>query len=134
MKPIIKIPLVSILFSFVGLTSCQEGTEHHNVSERMVRLSKIEVYPEYLDDYLKFASEVGRTSVKEEKGVITLYSVQEQKNPCLITILEIYADTAAYRSHIASEHFQKYKKGTLHMVKSLELVDCNPLVPEMKIK
>ena len=29
-------------------------------------------------------------------------------------------------------HFQKYKKGTLHMVKRLALLDHNALVPELK--
>ncbi|MBD5219370.1 MAG: antibiotic biosynthesis monooxygenase, partial [Bacteroidales bacterium] len=40
----------------------------------------------------------------------------------------------AYRSHIASEHFQKYKQGTLHMVDSLLLDDVTPLNPNNKIK
>ncbi len=34
---------------------------------------------------------------------------------------------------IASPHFHKYKQGTLHMVKSLELCDQNPLNPESKL-
>lgn len=29
-------------------------------------------------------------------------------------------------------HFQKYKKGTLHMVKRLALLDHDALVPELK--
>ena len=51
-----------------------------------------------------------------------------------ITILEIYADRAAYESHLKTAHFQKYKQGTLEMVKDLELVDVSPLVPGLKIK
>ena len=47
----------------------------------------------------------------------------------MITILETYASKAAYESHIASEHFQKYKQGTLHMVKSLVLSDQTLLNP-----
>ena len=30
--------------------------------------------------------------------------------------------------------FQKYKQGTFEMVQSLELVDSDPLIPELKIK
>ena len=44
-----------------------------------------------------------------------------------IRILEIYKNEEAYKNHIASKHFQKYKKGTLNMVKSLELVDTYQL-------
>lgn len=37
------------------------------------------------------------------------------------------------RSHVASEHFQKYKQGTLHMVKTLVLSDQTPLNPANRI-
>ena len=35
--------------------------------------------------------------------------------------------------HIASEHFQRYKLETLHMVKSLILSDQTPLNPANKL-
>lgn len=95
----------------------------------IVRLSKIEVRPEYLDEYMAFAAEVGEVSLRTEPGVLTMYAVSERENPCRITILETYASRAAYEKHIASAHFQKYKQGTLHMVRSLELVDQTPLNP-----
>lgn len=47
-----------------------------------------------------------------------------------IRILEIYASEEAYQSHLKTEHFQKYKQGTLHMVKSLRLPTMQPLDPE----
>lgn len=99
----------------------------------IVRLSKIEVYPEHLEEYMKFAAEVGETSLRTEPGVLTMYAVSEKDNPCKITILETYASKEAYDKHIASEHFQKYKKGTLHMVKSLQLTDQIPLNQANKI-
>lgn len=98
-------------------------------SDAIVRLSKIEVYPQYLEEYMKCAAEVGEVSLRTEPGVLTMYAVREKKNPCMITILETYASQKAYEQHIASEHFQKYKKGTLHMVKSLILSDQEPLNP-----
>ena len=102
-------------------------------ADGIVRLSKIEVYPQYLDEYMKYAAEVGEISLRTEPGVLTMYAVQEKENPCNITILETYASQEAYRSHIASEHFQKYKQGTLHMVKSLVLSDQTPLNPANQI-
>ncbi len=99
----------------------------------IVRLSRIEVYPQYLDEYMNMATEVGATSLRTEPGVLTMYAVADKNNPCLITILETYASQDAYKSHIDSPHFQKYKQGTLHMVKSLELSDQTPLNPNSKI-
>ena len=57
-------------------------------SDGIVRLSKIEVRPEYLDAYLKYATEVGEISLRCEPGVLTMYAVREKENPCRITILE----------------------------------------------
>lgn len=98
-------------------------------ADGIVRLSKIEVYPECLEEYMKYATEVGEVSLRTEPGVLTMYAVSEKENPGRITILETYASQEAYKSHIASEHFQKYKQGTLHMVKTLVLSDQMPLNP-----
>lgn len=98
-------------------------------SDGIVRLSKIEVYPQYLDEYMKYAAEVGEVSLRSEPGVLTMYAISEKEKPCLVTILETYASHEAYEKHITSEHFQKYKQGTLHMVKSLVLSDQTPLNP-----
>lgn len=102
-------------------------------ADGIVRLSKVEVYPQHLDEYMKYATEVGEVSLRTEPGVLTMYAVGEKENPCKITILETYASREAYEKHIASAHFRKYKLGTLHMVKSLVLSDQTPLNPANQI-
>lgn len=102
-------------------------------ADGIVRLSKIEIYPQHLNEYMKYASEVGEISLRTEPGVLTMYAVSEKENPHIVTILETYASRYAYEKHIASEHFQKYKRETLHMVKSLVLSDQIPLNPANKI-
>lgn len=102
-------------------------------ADGIVRLSKIEIYPQYLDAYLRYAVEVGEVSLRTEPGVLTMYAVSEKENPCRVTILETYASREAYEKHIASEHFQRYKQETLHMVKSLVLSDQTPLNPANRI-
>lgn len=99
----------------------------------IIRLSKIEVYPQFLDEYMKYAVEVGEISLRTEPGVLTMYAVSEKENPCMVTIFETYASREAYEKHIASEHFQKYKQRTLHMVKLLVLSDQMPLNPANRI-
>ena len=98
--------------------------------DMLIRISEIEVYPEYLTEYLTFAKDVGATSVREEPGVVCIYPMVQQRDSCQIRILEIYRDMDAYRSHIQTPHFQTYKQGTLHMVKKLDLVDMYPLNPD----
>jgi quinol monooxygenase YgiN len=102
--------------------------------DKIVRLAKLDIDSAQLDSYKAFLKEEIETSLKLEPGVLTLYAVFEKKHPTRLTILEIYADSAAYKSHIQTKHFLKYKNGTANMVKSLELVETVPLIPDMKIK
>ena len=100
----------------------------------MVRLAKLEIDFNQLESYKEFAKEEIETSMRVEKGVLALYAVFEKEHPTRLTILEIYADTAAYQAHIKTAHFLKYKAGTAKMIKSLELIETEPLFPDMKIK
>lgn len=93
----------------------------------IVRLAEIEVYPEHLEKYLKYANEVDRLSVEHEPGVVCLFPMRSSEDSTQIRILEIYASEKAYQDHLKTEHFQKYKQGTLHMVKSLKLPTMQPL-------
>lgn len=102
--------------------------EHENM---IVRIAEIEVYPEYLTEYLAYANEVDRLSVEREPGVISLFPMQRSDDATHIRILEIYASEAAYQEHLKTEHFQRYKQGTAHMVKNLRLDTMKPLDPAM---
>ena len=137
MKKIITFLLLMISITTNAQNSSLEGTDGNQVSPlsgelegALIRISEIEVYPEYLTEYLEFAHNVGATSVKEEPGVICIYPMQLLRNDCQIRILEIYASQEAYQHHIKTKHFQTYKQGTLHMVKSLDLVDMRQMAPE----
>jgi len=108
----------------------EKATSVNSYKTMIVRLAEIEVYPEHLQEYLKFANEVDRLSVECEPGVICLFPMQSAEDSTQIRILEIYASEEAYQSHIKTDHFQKYKQGTLHMVKNLNLPTMQPLDPE----
>ena len=100
------------------------------VKKMIVRIAEIEVYPQYLTEYLEIANEVDRLSIEREPGVICLYPMQSAEDSTKIRILEIYASEEAYQQHLKTDHFQKYKQGTLHMVKDLKLPTMKPLDPE----
>lgn len=112
----------------------QEYARPVPAGNNLVRLSKISVDPAQLDAYNAYLKEEIEASMRLEPGVLALYATAEKEAPHRVTILEIYADSAAYESHLKTPHFQKYKRGTLSMVKQLELVDVNPLIPGLKIK
>ena len=121
-------------FPLLLLTVFSFKTMFAQESKQIVRLAKLEIDSSRLQDYKAALKEEIETSVRLEPGVLTLYAVQEKGNPSRMTILEIYADSGAYKIHLQTPHFKKYKTTTKDMVKSLELVETIPLIPEMKIK
>ena len=101
----------------------------------MVRLAKIRVDSLQVENYNIALKEQMATAVRVEPGVLTYFAVADKGDPSIITILEIYGDTAAYKLHIETSHFKKYKDTVKGMVKSLELIDVtligSALKPEM---
>ncbi|WP_022822619.1 putative quinol monooxygenase [Hymenobacter norwichensis] len=110
------------------------GNAAAQAKDQLVRLAKLEIHPAQLASYKAALKEEIETSLRVEPGVITLYAVAEKDNPNRITILEIYASQAAYKLHIQTPHFLKYKVGTKEMVKSLELIETVPVVPSAQVK
>ena len=128
MKQKLLLTLFALVLSVTA--AAQEKANPIKHETMIVRLAEIEVYPEHLQEYLKFANEVDRLSVEREPGVVCLFPMQSAEDSTQIRILEIYASEEAYQSHIKTEHFQKYKQGTMQMVKSLKLPTMKPLDPE----
>src|SRR6187549_1574243 len=130
-RKLILLTLAFVAVMFTILCCNNNPTQNKN---QMVRLAKLVIDSAQLENYNGLLKEEIEASVRFEPGVLTLYAVAEKYDPTHITILEIYADTTAYQSHLLTPHFIKYKNGTKDMVKSLELVETVPLVPDMKIK
>ena len=130
-RKLILLPLAFVAVMFIILCCDNSSTQNKN---QMVRLAKLVIDSAQLESYNALLKEEIEASVRLEPGVLTLYAVAEKNNPTHITIIEIYTDTVAYKWHLQTPHFIKYKDSTKDMVKSLELVETVPLVPGMKIK
>lgn len=101
-----------------------------NAQTMMVRISEIEILPEYLIEYNAILKEEAVASVEKEKGVVAIFPMSIEQDPTQIRIIEIYADSSAYQAHLKNPHFQHYKTTTLKMVKALKLVDMDALDPD----
>lgn len=122
--------LTTIILAAVCLAPAmaqQQAAKPTDKGEHLVRLAKITVVPERLSEYNSYLKEGAEAAMSLEPGVIKIYAVAEKDTPHKITILEIYADRAAYESHLKTTHFMKYKQGTLDMVEDLQLIDVKPL-------
>lgn len=99
---------------------------------RVIRMAKIKIDSSHLEAYNAAVKEQIEAAVSKEPGVLMLYAVHDKLKPTSVTVFEIYADMTAYRSHLETPHFKKYKTGTAHMVKSLELIDLSPIALRSK--
>lgn len=93
----------------------------------IVRISEIEIDTNYVDEYLSILKEEAEASIRLEPGAISIFPMCHKEKPNEIRILEIYADTAVYKSHLKTPHFKHYKITMLNMVKSLKLVDMTAI-------
>jgi quinol monooxygenase YgiN len=93
-----------------------------------VQVAQIEIDPAQLDAYKAAAREQIQAAIRDEPGVLVLYSVSDKNNPTNVTVFEIYKDAEAYRSHLETPHFKKYKAVTEKMVTSLNLMKSDPII------
>jgi len=117
--------LALALAVLVGTLSAAKGK---TMKQPLVRIAELEVDPAQLSAYRDALKEEIATAMRIEPGVLTLYAVSLKDQPNQIRIFETYQDEAAYEAHLQSPHFKKYKAETQGMVKSLRLIETEPIL------
>ena len=105
-----------------------------DTKEPYVRVAEIEIDPAQVDAYKAAMKEQIEAAIRSEPGVLALYSVADKENPAHVFVLEMYADAGAYKTHLETAHFKKYKATTQDMVTSLKLRDTVPILLGSKLK
>jgi 4-carboxymuconolactone decarboxylase len=123
-----------LLLTAWAMTIFSYGNASAQEKSPIVRVARIQIDPAQLESYKAALKEEIETAVRVEPGVLALYAVSEKDNPTHITVFEIYADIDAYKAHLQTPHFLKYKTTTRGMVKSLELVETVPIALGNKAK
>jgi quinol monooxygenase YgiN len=123
--------LLTIAFVMVLLTFDKTDATAQQ-DNRKVRIANIQIDPVYLAEYKAALAEHAKVAVRVEPGVLALQAVYDKAQPTKVTVFEVYASEEAYQFHLKTPHFLKYKNGTLKMVKSLELVEVEPIAIEIK--
>lgn len=86
----------------------------------LVRIAEIRLNAGYEKAYLEILNEEVRISLENEPGV---WAILPTVDGNIVRILEVYADSSAYHSHIQSPHFLYYKESTADMISALRLHD-----------
>jgi len=121
-----------VLGASVLASSLVGPAEAQQTHQPYVRVAEIEVDPAQIEPYKAAAKEQIEAAVRLEPGVLALYSVADKENPSHVWVFEMYANVDAYKSHLETAHFQKYKTITQDMVKSLKLRDTIPILLGVK--
>ncbi|HTD39935.1 MAG TPA: putative quinol monooxygenase [Mucilaginibacter sp.] len=119
-----KFSLILALFTIMLFSTKNASAQDKKM---IYRIARLQIDSAQLENYKALLKEGAETAVRVEPGVLTLYAVYEKDHPTHVTVFEIYANEDAYKAHIQSPHFLKYKNATKDMVKSLELVDVTPI-------
>jgi quinol monooxygenase YgiN len=114
--------------ALTGTLMLSELSQAAASSDRLVRLAELEIDPASLNVYRAALREEIETSIRMEPGVLALYSVSIKDHPNQIRLFEMYASDTAYQAHLQSTHFKKYKQLTAGMIKSLRLIETEPLL------
>ncbi len=114
------------------LTLFSQKQAYGQEKNQVVRLAKLQIDSAHVESFKAALKEGIETAVRVEPGVLTLYAVYEKNNPTHVTVFEIYANEQAYKTHLETPHFKKYKSTTKEMVRSLELVEVVPIALRAK--
>jgi quinol monooxygenase YgiN len=98
----------------------------------LVRIAELEIDGNHLSAYTELLAEEIEASVATEPGVLMLYALSVKDDPTHIRIVEVYADQVAYEAHLGAPHFLRYKVSTAAMVRSLRLVETDPILLRAK--
>jgi quinol monooxygenase YgiN len=127
MTTMIKVLAFLTTLIILSCNNAEQTNKANDLKGMIIRMSEIEIDTTHLDEYKTILKEEAEASVRLEPGVISIYPMQQQEDPTQVRILEIYANEDAYKAHLKTPHFQKYKTTTLKMVKSLRLVDMEAM-------
>ena len=116
---------VMIMAAVLGTST---GLATNTMEQPLVRIAELDIDPTQVSAYRAALKEEIATSIRLEPGVLTLYAVSVKGQPSQVRIFETYRDQAAYESHLQTPHFKKYKAETQGMVKSLKLIETEPII------
>ena len=126
MKSGFAILLSVIVVTAVLGTFLEAGAK--TIEQPVVRIAELEIDSGQVEAYRNALKEEVETSIRVEPGVLTLYAVSVKGQPTQVRIFETYKDQAAYESHLQTPHFKKYKSDTQGVVKSLKLIETEPIL------
>ncbi|WP_186002230.1 putative quinol monooxygenase [Mycobacterium sp. KBS0706] len=99
-----------------------------------IRLAELEIDPARLEEFSAAIRDGIETAIRVEPGVLALHAVFEKDDPARVRVFEIYTDEGAYRTHLQTPHFLRFRTTTETMIRSRRLLDAVPIMLGAKSK
>jgi len=93
-----------------------------------IRLAELEIDPARLEEFSAAIRDGIETAIRVEPGVLALHAVFEKDDPARVRVFEIYTDEGAYRTHLQTPHFLRFRTTTETMIRSRRLLDAVPIM------
>lgn len=97
-------------------------------ADPIVRLAELEIAPAHLAAFTQAAQANVRASLRDEPGVLAMVAVADKAEPTRVSVLEMYADTAAYEAHLRAPHFRQFRATTDAMMTARRLIETEPVM------
>jgi quinol monooxygenase YgiN len=120
--------ILYLLIVVVAILCTFQTVRSESMKQPLVRIAELEIESDRLSEYRDALKEEIEASIRLEPGVLTLYAVSVKGQPNQVRIFETYENQLAYESHLQTPHFKKYKAATQGMVKSLKLIETEPIL------
>ncbi|MCA0176134.1 MAG: antibiotic biosynthesis monooxygenase [Proteobacteria bacterium] len=96
-------------------------------SSAYVRWSQLDVDPARMDRFVELGQDNLRAS-RREAGVRAFYWASDKDQPGRVRVLEVYADESAYKTHLASAHYQAFRDASRPLLKGYALFEAVPVM------
>lgn len=103
------------------------------MSKPVVHLFHLGVEEKNRDTFYQVGVENFQTSYKEEAGTLAMYASSLRENPLEYKVFEVYADKAAYQTHVNSPHFKAYVEQVGSKLTKREVFEVEALFLEEKL-
>jgi quinol monooxygenase YgiN len=91
------------------------------------RWSELEVDSAHMDRFRELANDNVRETRRAELGVLAFHWAAMKNHPSRIRVLEIYTDESAYKAHLESAHYQRFRDSSRSLLKGHSLHEAIPV-------
>lgn len=96
-------------------------------AQPVVRLFELQTDPLQQDAFDAAGRQNMAASLASEPGVLAIHTAADSRQPGMVYVFEIYADTQAYQAHLATSHYADFLRQTQRLISKKTVVDTTPV-------